>query len=118
MVCDKDGAPVLSFESEVLNDFLKNRIDIEALKEEAGDTEIPERFFNEMFKSKSTNETYYLRDMAERQLTLKDGTSNATIRRKRRLADGELCVIAQTIEYPKRERLKRVKENKKDDGQS
>lgn len=101
LVCDKDGAPVLSFESEVLNDFLKNRIDIEALKEEAGDAEIPERFFNEMFKSKSTNETYYLRDMAENQLTLKDGTSNATIRRKRRLADSEPRVAAQTIEYPK-----------------
>lgn len=97
LLCDEDGTPVLSFESEVLNDFLKNRIEIEDLKKEAGNTDIPERFFNEMFKSKKKNETYYLRDMAERQLTLKDGSNNATIRRKRRLAGGELTDAAQTV---------------------
>ena len=97
LLCDEEGTPVLSFESEVLNDFLKNRIEIEDLKKEAGNTDIPEKFFNEMFKSKNKNETYYLRDMAERQLTLKDGSNNATIRRKRRLAGGELADAAQTV---------------------
>ena len=97
LLCDEEGTPVLSFESEALNDFLKNRIEIEDLKKEAGNTDIPERFFNEMFKSKKKNETYYLRDMAERQLTLKDGSNNATIRRKRRLAGGELADAAQTV---------------------
>lgn len=97
LLCDEEGTPVLSFDSEVLNDFLKNRIEIEDLKKEAGNVDIPEKFFNEMFKSKNKNEIYYLRDMAERQLTLKDGSNNATIRRKRRLAGGELADAAQTV---------------------
>ena len=117
LLCDEEGTPVLSFESEVLNDFLKNRIEIEDLKKEAGNTDIPEKFFNEMFKSKNKNETYYLRDMAERQLTLKDGSNNATIRRKRRLAGGELADAAQTAPNCAI-RIKRKKAKEKDDGQS
>ena len=114
LLCDEEGTPVLSFESEALNEFLKNRIDIEELKEEAGNADIPERFFNEMFKSKNKNETYYLRDMAERQLTLKDGSNNATIRRKRRLAGGELADAAQTVA----DGVVKTKSDKRDNGKA
>ena len=67
-----------------------------------------------MFKSKNKNESYYLRDMAERQLILKDGSNNATIRRKRRLAGGELAEAAQTVT----DGVVRIKSKGKDDGQT
>lgn len=48
LVRDEEGTPILSFESEAPNDFLKNQIVIKELKEEAGNTDIPEKFFNEI----------------------------------------------------------------------
>ena len=102
-----DGTPVIAFESEIMNDFLQNRIEIEQLKEEASAEAIPERFFNQMFKSKRMNETYYLRDLDDRTLTLKDGSDNAAIRRKRRLSDeSDEAVAAETVSEKKNKNQK------------
>ena len=81
------GKPMLAFESDAINVFLENRIDIAELKKNASESDIPAKYFNEMFKAKCVNEIYYLRDLNERHLQLKDGSTNAAIRRKRRLSE-------------------------------
>ena len=81
------GKPMLAFESDAINAFLENRIDIAELKKNASESDIPAKYFNEMFKAKCVNEIYYLRDLNERHLQLKDGSTNAAIRRKRRLSE-------------------------------
>ena len=99
---DSFGAAKLTFNSEVLNRFLQNRMEIEDIKREAGKEDIPERFFNRAFKQKNELETYYLRDLEATPLKLKDGINNVVIRRKRRLtndtADGPYEYADETIE--------------------
>ena len=68
---------------------MQNRIEIEEAKEEASHSDIPEKLFNGLFKAKRENETYYLRDLDEKPLQLKDGSINAKIRRQRRLANDD-----------------------------
>ena len=42
------GTPMLTFESDAINAFLENRIDIGELKKDASESDIPEKYFNEM----------------------------------------------------------------------
>ena len=42
------GTPMLTFESDAINAFLENRIDIGELKKDASESAIPEKYFNEM----------------------------------------------------------------------
>lgn len=106
---DSLGAAALTFNSEVLNRFLQNRMEIADIKREAGEEDIPERFFNRAFKQKNELETYYLRDLEATPLKLKDGINNVAIRRKRRLAEDTANepyeYAAETIEAegPKKE---------------
>lgn len=86
---DADENAVIRFQSSTLNSFLQNRIEIEEAKEEASHSDIPEKLFNGLFKAKRENETYYLRDLDEKPLQLKDGSINAKIRRQRRLANDD-----------------------------
>ncbi|WP_443665632.1 helix-turn-helix domain-containing protein [Dysosmobacter sp.] len=99
---DSCGAPVLSFNSKLLNAFFQNRLEIEEIKREAAEEHVPEKYFNKMFKPMRQNETYILRDLEETPLKLKDGIDNVAIRRKRRLtndvADGPYEYAAETIE--------------------
>ena len=44
---DSLGAPVLSFNSKLLNNFFQNRIEIEGIKREAVKEDIPEKYFND-----------------------------------------------------------------------
>ncbi len=78
---------MLTFESAAINAFLENRIDIAELKKDASESAIPEKYFSDIFKTRCVNEMYYLRDLNERHLQLKDGSTNAAIRRKRRLSE-------------------------------
>lgn len=99
---DSCGAPVLSFNSKLLNAFFQNRLEIEEIKRDAAEEHVPEKYFNKMFKPMRQNETYILRDLEETPLKLKDGIDNVAIRRKRRLtndvADGPYEYAAETIE--------------------
>lgn len=92
------GKPMLTFESDAINAFLENRIDIGELKKDASESAIPEKYFNEMFKAKCVNEMYYLRDLNERHLQLKDGSTNAAIRRKRRLSEDNERAAAEMFD--------------------
>ena len=92
------GTPMLTFESDAINGFLENRIDIAELKKDASESDIPAKYFNEMFKAKCVNEMYYLRDLNERHLQLKDGSTNAAIRRKRRLSEDNECAVAEMFD--------------------
>ena len=92
------GTPMLTFESDAINAFLENRIDIAELKKDASESAIPEKYFDEMFKAKCVNEMYYLRDLNERHLQLKDGSTNAAIRRKRRLSEDNERAVAEMFD--------------------
>ena len=92
------GTPMLAFESDAINAFLENRIDIGELKKDASESAIPEKYFNEIFKAKCVNEMYYLRDLSERHLQLKDGSTNAAIRRKRRLSEDNERAVAEMFD--------------------
>lgn len=92
------GTPMLTFESDAINGFLENRIDIAELKKDASESDIPAKYFNEMFKAKCVNEMYYLRDLNERHLQLKDGSTNAAIRRKRRLSEDNERAVAEMFD--------------------
>ena len=92
------GTPMLTFESDAINAFLENRIDIAELKKDASESAIPEKYFNEMFKAKCVNEMYHLRDLNERHLQLKDGSTNAAIRRKRRLSEDNERAVAEMFD--------------------
>lgn len=99
---DSLGAPVLSFNSKLLNNFFQNRMEIEDIKGEAVKEDIPEKYFNDMFKLRRENETYVLRDLEDTPLKLKDGINNVAIRRKRRLTDDAVDepyeAVAETIQ--------------------
>ena len=90
--------PMLTFESAAINAFLENRIDIAELKKDASESAIPEKYFNDIFKAKCVNEMYYLRDLNERHLQLKDGSTNAAIRRKRRLSEDNERAAAEMFD--------------------
>ena len=92
------GTPMLTFESDAINAFLENRIDIAELKKNASESDIPAKYFNEMFKAKCVNEMYHLRDLNERHLQLKDGSTNAAIRRKRRLSEDNERAAAEMFD--------------------
>ena len=92
------GKPMLAFESDAINVFLENRIDIAELKKNASESDIPAKYFNEIFKAKCVNEMYYLRDLSERHLQLKDGSTNAAIRRKRRLSEDNERAVAEMFD--------------------
>lgn len=92
------GKPMLTFESAAINAFLENRIDIAELKKDASESAIPEKYFNDIFKAKCVNEMYYLRDLNERHLQLKDGSTNAAIRRKRRLSEDNERAAAEMLD--------------------
>lgn len=92
------GTPMLTFESDAINGFFENRIDIAELKKDASESDIPAKYFNEMFKAKCVNEMYYLRDLNERHLQLKDGSTNAAIRRKRRLSEDNERAVAEMFD--------------------
>ena len=92
------GKPMLTFESAAINAFLENRIDIAELKKDASESAIPEKYFNDIFKAKCVNEMYYLRDLNERHLQLKDGSTNAAIRRKRRLSEDNERAAAEMFD--------------------
>ena len=92
------GKPVLAFESDAINIFLENRIDITELKKNASESDIPAKYFNDTFKAKCVNEMYYLRDLNERHLQLKDGSINAAIRRKRRLSEDNERAAAEMFD--------------------
>lgn len=106
---DSFGTATLAFNSEILNRFFQNRMEIEDIKMEAREEDIPERFFNRAFKQKNELETYYLRDLESTPLKLKNGINNVAIRRKRRLAEDTANepyeYAAETIEAegPKKE---------------
>ena len=89
---------MLTFESDAINAFLENRIDIAELKKDASESAIPEKYFNDIFKAKCVNEMYYLRDLNERHLQLKDGSTNAAIRRKRRLSEDNERAAAEMFD--------------------
>lgn len=99
---DSLGTPVLSFNSKLLNNFFQNRMEIEAIKRESVKENIPEKYFNDMFKLRRQNEAYVLRDLEDTPLKLKDGINNVAIRRKRRLADDAVDepyeAVAETIQ--------------------
>jgi hypothetical protein len=92
------GKPMLTFESDAINAFLENRIDIAELKKDASESAIPEKYFHDIFKAKCVNEMYYLRDLNERHLQLKDGSTNAAIRRKRRLSEDNERAAAEMFD--------------------
>lgn len=92
------GKPMLAFESDAINVFLENRIDIAELKKNASESDIPAKYFNDIFKAKCVNEMYYLRDLSERHLQLKDGSTNAAIRRKRRLSEDNERAAAEMFD--------------------
>ena len=90
--------PMLTFESAAINAFLENRIDIAELKKDASESAIPEKYFSDIFKTRCVNEMYYLRDLNERHLQLKDGSTNAAIRRKRRLSEDNERAAAEMFD--------------------
>ena len=90
--------PMLTFESAAINAFLDNRIDIAELKKDASESAIPEKYFSDIFKTRCVNEMYYLRDLNERHLQLKDGSTNAAIRRKRRLSEDNERAAAEMFD--------------------
>ena len=92
------GTPMLTFESDAINAFLENRIDIAELKKNASESDIPAKYFNDTFKAKCVNEMYYLRDLNERHLQLKDGSTNAASRRKRRLSEDNERAAAEMFD--------------------
>ena len=90
--------PMLTFESAAINAFLENRIDIAELKKDASESAIPEKYFSDIFKTRCVNEMYYLRDLNERHLQLKDGSTNAAIRRKLRLSEDNERAAAEMFD--------------------
>ena len=77
-------------------------MEVEDIKREAVKEDIPEKYFNDMFRLRRENETYVLRDLENTPLKLKDGINNVAIRRKRRLTDDAVDepyeAVAETIQ--------------------